>query len=163
MNENYIVINGKRAELTKEQLKMLGIETKKSPFSIEEGEQYWYTGSFGGVNSHFHTRHKDDKLLIDACNAFNDNSFANQVALHQLLYRKLLKFAYDNECEASATWDGNEAHYSINYVAKYGEFIVVYDSMVKSTNVYFCSESAANNAIKNVILPFMEEHPEFIW
>ena len=31
--ENYIVINGRKAELTAEQLKALGIETeKKSPF-----------------------------------------------------------------------------------------------------------------------------------
>lgn len=31
--ENYIVINGRKAELTEEQLKALGIETeKKSPF-----------------------------------------------------------------------------------------------------------------------------------
>lgn len=35
--ENYIVINGKKAELTKEQLEALGIEIeKKDPFKLEE-------------------------------------------------------------------------------------------------------------------------------
>ena len=32
MSENYIVINGKKAELTVEQIKALGIEVRKSPF-----------------------------------------------------------------------------------------------------------------------------------
>lgn len=34
MNENYIVINGKRLELTKEQLKALGIEVRKNPYKM---------------------------------------------------------------------------------------------------------------------------------
>lgn len=34
MSENYIVINGKKAELTKEQLKALGIEAEpENPFA----------------------------------------------------------------------------------------------------------------------------------
>lgn len=39
MNENYIVINGKKAELTEEQLKALGIEPekkRKNPFAKSE-------------------------------------------------------------------------------------------------------------------------------
>lgn len=32
MSENYIVINGKKMDLTDEQLKQLGIEVRKSPF-----------------------------------------------------------------------------------------------------------------------------------
>jgi len=32
MSNNYIVINGKKSELTEEQLKLLGIETRKNPF-----------------------------------------------------------------------------------------------------------------------------------
>lgn len=36
MSENYIVINGRRAELTKEQMEQLGIEAKKK---IKGGEQ----------------------------------------------------------------------------------------------------------------------------
>lgn len=44
--ENYIVINGKKAELTTEQLKQLGIKTSKSlwikqPWFTREGEPCW--------------------------------------------------------------------------------------------------------------------------
>ena len=41
MSENYIVINGKKAELTNEQLKMLGIEVRKNPFDRATGEEYY--------------------------------------------------------------------------------------------------------------------------
>ena len=40
--ENYIVINGKKAELTDEQLKQLGIESEKkrnNPFNSEWAEE----------------------------------------------------------------------------------------------------------------------------
>ena len=45
MNENYIVINGKKTELTEEQLKQLGIEPekkRKNPFDrVPAGEIYF--------------------------------------------------------------------------------------------------------------------------
>lgn len=46
MNENYIVINGKKIELTEEQQKQLGIEPqKKNPFErVPEGEVYFLSG-----------------------------------------------------------------------------------------------------------------------
>ena len=44
MSENYIVINGKRAELTEEQMKVLGIEVKKNPFDrVSSDDRYYYT------------------------------------------------------------------------------------------------------------------------
>ncbi len=164
MDENYIVINGKRTELTDEQLKALGIEIRKNPFErCAIGEKYVTILANSSIREFFDNNTPRDNDVYSVANYFNDETFAKQLALHQLLYRKLLKFAYDNRCEASATWDGNEAHYSINYVAKQDEFIVVFDSMVKSTAVYFCSEHAANTAINDVIFPFIAEHPEFIW
>lgn len=168
MSENYIVINGKKAELTKEQLKALGIiEMKKNPFIVEEGYRYWYADSFAGVNSNFHTRHKDDKSLIDSCNAFNDSSFANQVALHQLLYRKLLKFAYDHDA-VDKTWDGNNSHffpyYEVDSDPKECEWEVAGSVFNRLVGVaYFATEDVARRAIEEVIRPFMREHPEFVW
>lgn len=47
--DNYIVVNGKKAELTDEQLKALGIEVKKkrnNPFGeIENNTYYFYIGA----------------------------------------------------------------------------------------------------------------------
>lgn len=57
------------------------------------------------------------------CNYFNDKEFAQQVALHQLLYRKLLKFAYDNGCEDEA-WNGTNDHWLIVYYPLNDDFVV---------------------------------------
>ena len=42
MSENYIVINGKRAELTEEQMKVLGIKVKKNPFDRDGSNNRCY-------------------------------------------------------------------------------------------------------------------------
>lgn len=55
MSENYIVINGKRAELTEEQLKQLGIEVPKvNPFEQAKYNQVFYT-IFGNGDVTAHT------------------------------------------------------------------------------------------------------------
>lgn len=164
MNENYIVINGKRAELTNEQLRALGIEVRKNPFTVEEGDQYWCANSFAGVDSHIHTQHKDDKSWINACNAFNDSSFANQIALHQLLYRKLLKFAYEQGYEDVAEWNCCNLHYRIHYTYGDNKFDVANNDVYKNQGaVYFATQDGAECAIKEVVEPFVKEHPEFVW
>lgn len=164
MNENYIVINGKRLELTKEQLKALRIEVKKNPFDRDGNDnRYYYTIVGGDVLRRVDINDRTDRMSYNAVNYFNDEAFANQVALHQLLYRKLLKFAYDNECEDTAEWNGENAHWTIRYDNLRNEFCPYYQDDYKTRDVYFSSEEGAERAIKEVIEPFMKEHPEFVW
>ena len=48
MSENYIVINGQKAELTEEQLKQLGIKVKKRKrWRADIGDYYWFVKSQG--------------------------------------------------------------------------------------------------------------------
>ena len=100
--DNYIVINGKKAELTEEQLKALGIEVKKkrnNPFNSElKYEDKYFIIDEQGVKTFFYVPIIDEHMLNNG-NCFNDKDFANQVYLHELLNRKLLKYAWDNECE----------------------------------------------------------------
>lgn len=164
MNENYIVINGKRLELTKEQLKALGIEVKKNPFErVNYNEAYYFVKKDGSVSSYTNANDGIDRMLYDATNYFNDEDFAKQVALHQLLYRKLLKFAYDNECE-DVEWNPRHAHwYIIYYDIDSDKFDTSANAMWKQQGVYFSTSRGAERAIEEVIKPFMKEHPEFVW
>lgn len=172
MKEIKLTIDGEEVQLTEEQLKVLGIEIeekRKNPFDrVAKGEVYSLVGAYGyAVSCH------DDRLPCDnnsfLChNYFNDKAFANQVALHQLLYRKLLKFAYDNDCEDTAEWNGYSYHFYIRY--EYNDGVdesalnVAATVMNKSVNeVYFSSNDTAFRAIREVIEPFMKEHPEFVW
>ena len=164
MKEIKLTIDGKEIQLTDEQLKMLGIEVKKNPFDRVSGDdKYYYTIVSGDVLRHVDINDKTDRRLYNAINYFNDKPFANQVALHQLLYRKLLKFAYDNECENTAEWNEVNAHWCIYMDTRSNRWDVTYYVSMKFDDVYFSSEEGAKRAIKEVVEPFMKEHPEFVW
>lgn len=165
MSENYIVINGKKIELTEEQLKQLGIETKPNPFgrTNDPGGEYFYTDAFGSVSVGSEEYSCVWKNLRNAANYFNDKQFANQVALHQMLYRKLLKFAYDNGFENTSEWDGANKHWLIYYDYGFSSFKTGIACFYKYYDVYFSSEKGAEQAIAEVVEPFMKEHPEFVW
>lgn len=161
--KNYIVINGKKAELTEEQLKQLGIEVKrKSPFDRVALNENYYALKTDIVPLQEYNDETDRVLYDDAC-YFNDKDFARQVVLHELLNRKLLKYAYDNNAE-DCEWDGENEHYYIcfnNVVTK--RFIVASGSFDKCQKIYFSKEKVAEQAIEDVVKPFMKDFPDFVW
>ena len=164
MNDNYAVINGKKIELTGEQIKALGLEERKNPFKrVANGNVYYRVTEYGNIDEFIECSDLTDSNLYSNVNYFNDDSVAQQVALHQLLYRKLLKYAYDNECEDTAEWDGESAHWAIRYDDLRNEFCPYYQDDYKTRDVHFSSEDAAERAIHEVVKPFMKEHPEFVW
>lgn len=163
MSDNYAVINGKRVELTDEQVKTLGIE-RKNPFErVAKSEMYCYIDAFDELHCFPDGMEQCDDESFECSNYFNDEDFAKQVALHQRLYRKLLKFAYDNDAEDTAEWDRENCHWLIEYVCTTKDFIVRPHYDCKSQGVYFSSDEAAKRAGKEVIIPFMKEHPDFVW
>lgn len=161
--DNYIVINGKKAELTEEQLEKLGIKVKaKNPFErVEKGDRFWYIGSVSSVVCWNDMGYESDDRLYNAANYFNDENFANQVALHEQLNRKLLKFAYDHK--AVVDWEDGVPSYYIAYDQRTKEFDVCPATCYKSFNVCFASHFLATKAINGVVKPFMKEHPDFVW
>lgn len=162
MSDNYAVINGKRIELTDEQVKALGIK-RKNPFERATAHnEYYYIIAENQVDTYTDMSDAVDDRLYSVCNYFNDKSFANQVALHQLLYRKLLKFSYDNECE-DKEWNGTNDHWLILYYPLNDDFVIANVQCVKEYTVYFSTEEGASRAINEVIRPFMKEHPDFVW
>lgn len=167
MKEVKLTIDGKEVRLTEEQLRLLGIEPekkRKNPFKNQiVGENY-----FSILSNNEVLEYRDDSDLADsgtynAANYFNDEVFAHQVALHQLLYRKLLKFSYDNECEDTAEWNEINAHWCIYMDTSSNRWDVTYYASMKFDDVYFSSEKGAKRAIEEVVEPFMKEHPEFVW
>lgn len=160
---NYAMINGKRIELTDEQVKTLGIK-RKNPFErVVKGNVYYRVSEYGEIGDLTEDGDYTDQYLYDGVNYFNDDSFANQVALHQLLYRKLLKFSYDNDCEDMQEWNKVNCHYYISYSIDEDRFYADVTTSFKHEDVWFCSRDSANCAIKEVVEPFMKEHPEFMW
>ena len=170
--ENYIVINGKKAELTEDQLKQLGIEVEKeseekmdTPFNSElkEGDIYFVITTDEGVKTSFYDS-ITDKHRLNNVNSFNDKDFAKQVYLHELLNRKLLKYAYDNNAEdCEWNWNGKQ-HYYIFFDYSESVFTIAHTTICKNQGVInFSKQEIAELAIEDVVKPFIEEHPEFIW
>ena len=163
MDDNYAVINGKRVELTKEQVEALGVNKRKNPFErVDKNENYYFITSRGAVLNYVDINDMTDRELRHIVNYFNDEQFAKQVALHQLLYRKLLKFAYENECE-DVEWDAEHTHWYIYYNIDNDKFDIDENTICKQQGVYFSTSRGAERAIKEVIKPFIKEHPEFVW
>lgn len=158
MSDNYAVINGKRVELTDEQVRTLNVNTRANPFSNETTAYVFTIVEPDGVDAI-----QNSSELYDNALSFNDKQFADQVALHQLLYRKLLKFSYDNGCEDTAEWNGDNCHYYIFYNYSCDTFDIRTDYNSKVQAVYFSSRDGACRAIIEVIKPFVEEHPDFVW
>lgn len=165
MSENYIVINGKKMDLTEEQLKQLGIKVRNNPFErIVKGERYFYINVHGAVHQHYDAKYPYEEKMYDIVNYFADENFAHQVALHQLLYRKLLKFAYEQGYEDVAEWNCDNLHYRIHYTYADNKFDVANNDIYKNQcAVYFVTPDGAFCAIKEVVEPFVKEHPEFVW
>lgn len=164
MREIKLTIDGKEVQLTEEQLKRLGIDVKKNPFDrVANGDAYCFIDMFGEVDWYTEQNDGEDDALFTYCNYFNDDSVAQQIALHQLLYRKLLKFTYDYGCEDTAEWDGINVHWSIHYNCDDRMFISYHWNALKMPGVYFSSKEAAERAIKEVVEPFMKDHPDFVW
>ena len=163
--ENYIVINGKKAELTKEQLEKLGIKPKRNnPFDrVKYKENYFSIGFNGDIykeNESFGILDNKRYAELTYC---NDEEFAKQMYLKSLLNRKLEKYAWDNKAE-DVEWNAIYDHYYICYDYYKDSLAVSYTKACKECGmVHFSNKDTANEAIENVVLPFMKKYSEFKW
>lgn len=166
MKEIKLTINGEEVQLTDKQLKALGIEVetkRKNPFEkVVRFEDYYFVEKNNEVHAYMETDSLVDNQIYTSANYFNDKAFAEQVALHQLLYRKLLKFAYDNECE-DVEWNPRHAHWYIYYDIVNDNFCTNANDSFKHQEVYFSTRRWAERAIEEVVKPFVKEHPDFVW
>lgn len=164
MKEIKLTIDGKEIQLTEEQLKALGTKVRKNPFDrIGNGDRFFAIDNMNGIQTCTEMSYARDEAYYNGINYFNDKQFANQVALHQLLYRKLLKYSYDNEFE-DEEWNGTNMHAYIiyNFTRKNYDIRWTRDEKEPGT-VYFKTPTRATAALNEVVMPFVKEHPEFVW
>lgn len=151
--ENYICINGKKEELTEEQMKALGIELpKKSPFNRVVDEKYYFINTDGTVYPTKDWLTTTDNSLFEKANYCTDKAIMEQRAMHETLSRLLWRFSEQNGgigmfCIADK---GNGNFFAITKNYRY------FEPTFKTVDV-------ANRAIKEIVEPFMAEHPDFVW
>lgn len=163
MAENYIVINGKKAELTPEQLKALGIEPEKeNPFEmVAEGELYYYITTWGGTMEASMGKENNSDLRWNVANYCTDESLLLQQAYRETLNRLLWRFSMENGW-SNEGWKIDEGKFCIAYDHADKRWHVTWAIFRHTLNaVYFKSEDIAIRAIKEIVKPFMEAHPDF--
>ena len=159
---NYICINGKKAELTEEQMKALGIELPKvNPFAkhVNNEVDVYFINSMGVIQKAWDIHN----CLYNVANYCTDKSLMEQRALHETLNRLLWRYSMEH--------DGDKIDFRLYVntykVARYrtnGKFFVECNDAIKDIcTVYFYTKEIALGAIEEIIKPFMKAHPEFKW
>lgn len=155
MSENYIFIDGKKYLLTE-------VQEKDNPFYVSKvprGELYFYIDEEDNVTGGCQQDISFINIRFKIANYFKDADFAKQIALEQTLRRLLIKYACS--CEVKP----HDLVYRIKYDSIEKKYKVAsdYPSQIDLFQVYFNTRKDAENAIEEVIKPFMKEHPNFKW
>ena len=161
---NYICINGKKAELTEEQMKALGIELPKaSPFErAEKNRRYYKINSFGNVESIKEFDDYLDQQAFDAANYCTDKSIMEQRALHETLNRFLWRYSMEHDEDKIDWCPTTNVAYKIIYNHAKNAFQVDSNDAYQSFGaVYFYTHATATNAIEEIVKPFLAAHPDF--
>ena len=157
--ENYICIHGNKVELTEEQIKQLGFEgKKKSPFKRAElNNGYFYIEYDGNVTSDYEAGGFTDNAVFKTANYCTDKSLMEQRALHETLNRLLWRYSMEH--------DGDQVKEECHGVIRCRKGVYeAYTSFGHSLGeAKFYDIITAQNAIKEIVEPFMKEHPEFKW
>ena len=166
--EIFLEIDGKKVALTPEQIKVLGLEeTKVNPFArVEKNncKEYFYINDIGAICSSTDSDFVEDMARHGVANYCTDANILWQRKLHESLSRLLWRFSMEN--------DGDKIDWKDNYSAKY---VILFDNKNKcfkvyrysitkfNGSIYFSTEKIAQRAIDEIIIPFMNNHPDFIW
>ena len=162
MAENYIMLNGKRIDLTAEQIETLVGKKEKDPFERVEGVFYW-------IDNAGHIEVGKDNLgtivpdVFSVANYCTDAKLLKQRALHETLNRLLWRYSMQHGGR-EIDWETNEEKWSI-FRDHLGERFDAYFCFAEQRigAVYFKDQKTAEAAIEEIVKPFMEQHPEFRW
>lgn len=158
--ENYIVINGKKAELTKEQLKALGISAKLSQEIFQQvaiNSPYYFITASGSVGKDIDVRACVDAEKFEAANYCSDKNIIQQQAYREILNRLLWRFSMQNGGDDL----GRDKYYiaADNFPGRWNVYV---HSEVRAIGlVYFKTHDLADQAIHDIVKPFMKAHPDF--
>ena len=150
-SENYIVINGKKAELTEEQLQQLGIEVGKDKrWRAEETAVYYFTTDTGKVGVSREYLMDVDNIRYDTHNYFKTEEEAEEYANVLETKRQLMKFA--DEHNGKINWKDSQTLKYHLYSGEPSAIIMVghtYNTRFPDT-VYFSSKEIAKQAIDTI-------------
>lgn len=163
MSENYIVINGKKAELTEEQLKQLGIELppENNRWRATKGQKYYRVNTFNQISSLRECYCADDDWCYYSHNYFKTKEDAEKYA--RVLETEMLLRKYADEHNEPMPWDTSK-HWTILYNAiDYRIEIESWVCFMMPQIVYFSSEKIARDALEEIGEERIKEYLTYEW
>ena len=159
--ENYLMLNGKRIDLTAEQIETLVGKKEKDPFEMgEQGDTFYYITAGGYVGSDSTHGYCNSDALFEVANYCTDKELMEQRALHKVLDDLLFRFSMKhggrdskNRLKWTISCDGTNPYFWAD--CQHNFFSVGAPR--------FLNQEAAKAAIEEIVKPFMEKHPEFRW
>jgi len=167
MNHFITFDDGQKIELTdiqyNEIYKKVTVETKPNPFEYSPDNKIYYSiVSNGEVVTRAHSSCREEKECYNVGNYCTNKELMKQRALHEILDRLLWRFRMING--GTMNWDSCEYHYYIIHDPTVNHKFQILDyRWTKYGCTWFDSSEIAQRAIDEIIMPFMKEHPEFIW
>lgn len=150
-NENYIVINGKKAELTEEQLKQLGIEVGKNKRErVKVGDVFFFVDRSNCIDSCVDSRAARSNYCYDTHNYFKTKEEAEEYAEVLEIKRQLMKFA--DEHNDKIDWeDIDQFGYVICWNPCLNDIRICKDGFKTAPEIiYFSSVDIAQKAIDTI-------------
>lgn len=166
---NYLMLDDRRIELSAELAEMLAQAVKTEmkrvdPFArTAECNPYYYICCYGDVvvtTEDFEPIDSDNYAVANYC---TDEELMKQRALHETLNRLLWRYSEQHGGDIKE-WDGTKRHWCISF-DHVGIKICVSNMTYSKIYgvVYFSEKRIAENAIKEIVMPFVEAHPDFVW
>lgn len=166
--DSYICIDGVKVLLNDSQISELRAtlekkETEKnSPFKRQyNNNDYYYINGFGEVSGARESGDSFDLVRHDNANYCTDEELLKQRALEEILARRLWRYSMEHGGD-KIDWSDGQCKYTIDCDTENGLFYPTCNEICQTvSSIYFVDRETALNAIKEVVEPFMKEHPDF--
>jgi hypothetical protein len=163
--ENYIMLNGKRIDLTAEQIETLMGKKEKDPFErVEHNCAYCFIDTDGKVEWENDVNISYDVERYEAGNYCTDKELMEQRALHVILNQQLWRYSMQHGGR-EISHENDAWHYMVVqsvYSTEWSVMALIADAGIIGA-VLFKDKETAEAAIEEIVKPFMEKHPEFRW
>ena len=170
-NDNYLMLNGKKVELTEEQIRKLGLKENESIFDkVDSEKKYFIITENARIGTetmgHFPFDDKRKYLIANYC---TDKEVLTKRAKEEVLNRLLWRFTMENGWEderwtdSGGFWIIVEEHCIPSYRPRYRTVNLTFRTY--SGMVAFVSKEIAQRAIDEIVIPFEKRELEVckIW
>lgn len=161
MSDSYIVINGMRAELTKEQMEQLGIEAKKKDkrWRADGHTKYWFLDSQNRIDADMELRQREDNFRYYSHNYFQTKEEAEIYARVLETEMLLKKYADEHNGEFGDLkyylfWLDAENELRIDLVSSYS---------YRTRVIFFSSKEIVQDVIKEIGEERIKEYLTYEW